>query len=98
MKKTTYVIKLIGLSTVLSASLAIAEDLPTTFEQFDADGNGYISTEEATARQNLSDNFQASDKNGDGKLNSAEFSAFEGQGRFTPPEASEIPEPGAAPY
>jgi Ca2+-binding EF-hand superfamily protein len=83
---------------VLTTSLAVAEEYASTFEQLDVDGDRYISAEEAKARPNLSDNMQASDLDGDGKLNITEFSAFEGKGRFTPPEESEVAEPGAAPY
>ena len=82
----------------LSAGLAGAEEYVQTFEQIDVDGDGYISADEAKVRADLSENLQASDENKDGKLNSAEFSAFEGKGRFTPPEESEVSEPGAAPY
>ncbi len=83
---------------VLSAGIATAGDYAATFEQLDKDGNGYITADEAAVRPDLSDGFKTTDTNGDGKLNSAEFSAFEGKGRFTPPEESEISEPGAAPY
>jgi hypothetical protein len=85
-------------AVVLSASMAQAGEYPVTFEQLDKDGNGYISSDEAKARPDLSAGLTASDKDGDGKLNSAEFSAFEGKGRLVPPEESEVAEPGAAPY
>ena len=75
-----------------------AEEYAQTFEKIDVDGDGYISAEEAKVRADLSENLQASDKNRDGKLNSAEFSAFEAEGRFTAPEESEVSEPGAAPF
>jgi hypothetical protein len=81
-----------------TSGYAISGELPSTFEAFDKDGNGYISMDEASAGTALSENFKTSDTNSDGKLDSAEFSAFEGQGRLSPPEDSEIPEPGAAPY
>jgi Ca2+-binding EF-hand superfamily protein len=81
----------------LLPGLVAAADYPATFEAIDADGDGYISAKEAQARPDLQENWQASDANGDGVLDISEFSAFEGQGRLTPPE-SEIPEPGAAPY
>lgn len=85
-------------SALLFCTPAGAGDYPMTFEQLDTDANGYISAEEAKARPGLADSLQASDQNGDGQLNSAEFSALEGQGRFSPPEDSEVAEPGAAPY
>ena len=81
-----------------TSGYAISGEIPSTFEDFDKDGNGYISMEEANSVTTLSENFKTSDTNSDGKLDSAEFSAFEGQGRMSPPEESEIPEPGAAPY
>ena len=77
---------------------ALAAESVSTFEQFDTDGNGYISADEASTGSALSANFKATDSNGDGRLDISEFSAFEGQGRLTPPEDAEIPEPGAAPY
>ena len=77
---------------------AVGEVDTTTFEGLDVDGNGYISADEARARADLTTQWETADQDRDGKLNSAEFSAFEGIGRFVPPEDSEIAEPGAAPY
>ena len=74
------------------------QEYPMTFETLDADGSGYISAREAKARPDLAAKMEAGDKDGDGQLNSAEFSALEGAGRYSPPEDSEIAEPGAAPY
>ena len=96
-KKASFIIA-VASAIVLSTAPAAAEEYVQTFEAIDVDGDGYISVEEAKVRPDLSENLQASDTNKDGKLNSAEFSAFEGKGRFTPPEESEIAEPGAAPY
>ena len=81
-----------------SAGQALAEEYPATFEALDADGSGYISAKEAAARPDLPGKMQAGDQDGDGQLNSAEFSALEGAGTYSPPEESEIAEPGAAPY
>jgi hypothetical protein len=75
-----------------------AEEFVQTFEQIDVNGDGYISVEEAEIRADVLDNLEAIDENGDGRLNSAEFSAFEAEGRFTTPEESEVSEPGAAPF
>ncbi len=93
------IVTVLGGATAMAllAGVAVAADYPDTFEAIDVDGDGYISAEEARARPDLHENWQATDSNQDGHLDSAEFSAFEGQGRLTPPE-SEIPEPGAAPY
>ena len=96
-KKASFIIA-VASAIVLSTAPAAAEEYVQTFEEIDVDGDGYISAKEAEVRTDLSENLQASDTNKDGKLNSAEFSAFEGKGRFTPPEESEIAEPGAAPY
>ncbi|MCO6412309.1 MAG: hypothetical protein J5I92_06155 [Thiogranum sp.] len=93
------------IATWISAAAALAllpgfagaADYASTFEAIDVDGDGYISAQEAQARPDLQENWAASDANEDGVLDISEFSAFEGQGRLTPPE-SEIPEPGAAPY
>ena len=98
MKKRAPFIAIAASSIFLFTGSVGAEEYVQTFEQIDVDGDGYISVEEAKVRADLSENLQATDKNGDGKLNSAEFSAFEAKGRFTAPEESEISEPGAAPY
>lgn len=82
----------------LSGVTALASDYPATFEALDQDGNGYISSQEAAARQDLVDNWASIDKNGDDKINITEFSAFEGTGTFVPPEDSEEAGIGAAPY
>jgi hypothetical protein len=82
---------------LLSGTLWAAEP-PMTFEALDTDGDGYISNTEAGAREDLTKGWQAIDKNTDNKLDITEFSAFESEGRFTPPEESEEPGIGAAPY
>jgi hypothetical protein len=97
MKKIPFVTAIAASSIILSAGSAMAGEV-LTFEQIDVDGNGYISAEEAKVREDLAGALPATDKDGDGQLNITEFSAFEGEGRLTPPEDSEIAEPGAAPY
>jgi EF hand len=77
---------------------AVAADYPATFESLDKDGNGYISSQEAAARPDLAKNWSAIDKNTDNQLDITEFSAFEGRATLTPPEDSEEPGIGAAPY
>lgn len=69
-----------------------------TFEGLDRDGDGYISSEEAAAHKGLEASWDRADANQDGHLDSSEFSAFEGEGQLSPPEESEVSEPGAAPY
>ena len=93
----TYSSKLFAGAIVLSGTLWAAEP-PMTFEALDTDGDGYISNTEAGAREDLTKGWQAIDKNTDNKLDITEFSAFESEGRFTPPEESEEPGVGAAPY
>jgi EF hand len=83
---------------LLVSIAAVAADYPATFESLDKDGNGYISSQEAAARPELAKNWSTIDKNSDNQLDITEFSAFEGKGTFTPPEDSEEPGIGAAPY
>ncbi len=47
------------------------------FSQLDADGNGALTATEAQQSPELSSNWKEYDKNEDGQLNRAEFSAFE---------------------
>lgn len=70
---------------------------PTTFDEMDSDGNGFISKSEAQARDDISKNWEKADKDNNGKLDVSEFSAFEGRDMFQPAEDAEEPEPGAAP-
>jgi hypothetical protein len=97
MKKMPFVTAIAASAIIFSGGAVMAEEV-LTFEQLDVDGNGYISAEEAQVRTELSDALKDSDADGDGQLNIAEFSAFEGKGRLTPPEDVAVPEPGAAPY
>jgi len=83
---------------IVSSGILWAAEQPMTFEALDTDGDGYISNKEAGAREDLTKGWQAIDKNTDNKLDITEFSAFESEGRFTPPEESEEPGIGAAPY
>lgn len=69
-----------------------------TFESLDTDGDGYISAEESADYKELNANWDRADANQDGKLDISEFSAFEHEGQMTPPQESEVGEPGAAPY
>lgn len=87
--------------TVMAAEHMMSSDEEgdtMTFEGLDTNGDGYISAEEAAYREDLTQNWKRIDADSDNKLDSSEFSAFEGEGRMTPPEDSEISEPGAAPY
>ena len=97
MKTATMFVSAVTLLGVSAAS-AVAEEYPMTFEALDRDGSGYLSADEVEVRPDLAAKMQGGDRDGDGQLNSAEFSALEGEGHFSPPEDSEIAEPGAAPY
>jgi hypothetical protein len=83
---------------VLFSATAVAAEYVSTFEELDKDGNGYVSVTEATSRTDLEKNWKEIDKNSDDQLDITEFSTFEGQGRFEPPEDSEQEGIGAAPY
>jgi len=75
-----------------------AEQMPMTFEELDTDGDGYISKAEASKKAALSQGWLRADKDDDDRLDISEFSAFEGEEMFAPPEDAEIAEPGAAPF
>lgn len=47
------------------------------FTELDTDGNGMISSEEASVDPKLSEDWATADKNQDGQLERAEFSALE---------------------
>jgi Ca2+-binding EF-hand superfamily protein len=88
-------LSILGLVAVGTVAMA---DVPLTFEDLDRDADGYISQSEAEARKDLKAGFASIDKDGDGRLTIGEYQAYEGKGRMSPPEESEVPEPGAAPY
>jgi hypothetical protein len=77
---------------------AQAADYPATFEDLDKNGDGSLSSDEVAARPDLAKNWAEIDANGDNKVTITEFSAFEGKATLTPPEESEKPGIGAAPY
>ena len=75
-----------------------AADTIQTFEEMDSDSNGYITLDEAKTVNDISKNFKKIDTDDNGNINVTEFQEYMGQGRMTPPEDMETPEPGAAPY
>ena len=92
-------IKLIAIVTLFTASsFLIAAEVPKTFDELDTDHDGYISKSEAQNTKDLSKDWAKADKDKNDKLDVSEFSAFESKGRFVPPEESEEPEIGAAPF
>jgi len=66
------------------------------FDDVDEDGDGYITKNEAKDLTEIKKNWTKADTDKDGKIDVAEFSAFEGREMFQPAEVEE-PEPGAAP-
>lgn len=68
------------ITSALTAS-SFAGDASERFSQLDADGDGAISLEEATVDPNVADAWGSIDANQDGKLESAEFSAYEEQSK-----------------
>jgi len=48
-------------------------DRPEAFRKLDADGDGWISRQEATAHPEVAASFDAADRDGDGRLSFAEF-------------------------
>lgn len=66
------------------ASVAMAGTQQSTSDQgdiaykkLDTNGDGYVSPEEATANPKLAAQFDKLDRNGDAKLDQAEFARFE---------------------
>ena len=68
--------------------------MPTaSFEQLDADQDGYISETEAKVSPTLAMKTEELDQNGDGKLDRTEFSAFESAGSTTSPSTGHTTDP-----
>jgi starvation-inducible outer membrane lipoprotein len=77
MKKLTALLLMVTALCLFSASAfaAVKSDTPD-FESLDADRNGFISTEEAASCEELITDFAKIDANQDGKLDQAEYAAF----------------------
>lgn len=73
-----------GCITVTCAMTSVALAEQAAFSTLDANGDSYISAEEADKNPALKDNWDAVDTNKDGMVEQAEFSAFE----------EKAPEPG----
>ena len=72
--------KLIVVSAFVASSALAATAMAGETDRFtklDADGNGMISSEEAAADPNLTQDWVTADVNQDGQLERAEFSALE---------------------
>jgi hypothetical protein len=83
---------------LLACLTAQAAGNPATFESLDKNGDGSLSREEAAASPDLAEHWAEIDVNKDNTVTITEFSAFEGKATLTPPEDSEKPGIGAAPY
>ncbi|MGD8570019.1 MAG: hypothetical protein PVJ39_18170 [Gammaproteobacteria bacterium] len=100
---TSKLLLLAGITAAVSLPAVLnAEEMEQSskFNQLDKDGDGYISIQEATGENQLLKQWVEVDKNTDGQLEAAEFSAFEEMApatRFTPADESYEPEPGAGP-
>lgn len=90
--------KMMQLVFVFLANLAFVNVYAANqvFDDIDTDKDGYISKSEAEANKSIQSNWDKVDRDMNGKVDISEFSAFEGEGMFQPPELEE-PEPGAAP-
>jgi hypothetical protein len=71
----------LALFAVIGAVFA-GEDV---FKHLDRDADGYISAQEAGAHQGLTMGYIGADTNEDGKIDAAEFSAFEIQNETSQP-------------
>lgn len=88
----------IGFCLALGIMTAVISAPVLTFEEIDVNADGYISKEEAMAYKDMNTNWTKVDANKDGHADIDEFSRFESIGRFSPPDDSEVSEPGAAPF
>ncbi|MES9992451.1 MAG: hypothetical protein ABW098_10890 [Candidatus Thiodiazotropha sp.] len=73
-KKTTFQ-SAIALAAAGFLTMAVAGD--DAFSKLDANADGAISSEEATASEALYKGWETADANQDGQVDAAEFSAFE---------------------
>jgi hypothetical protein len=75
MKKKTILQSAVALVAAGFFTLAVAGE--DAFSKLDANADGAISSEEATANEALYKSWEAADANQDGQVDAAEFSAFE---------------------
>ena len=61
------------LGSLTSASAGASRRPLPTFEQADRDRDGYVSRFESRAVRGLSESFERSDSNGDGKIDKVEY-------------------------
>ncbi len=77
--KTSTLMKLLGFSVItLFSAATFAADMDTVqFESLDQNQDGQLTAEEASRDSALSENWTSVDKDGNGSIDKAEFSAFE---------------------
>jgi len=92
---------LVSITTLIffyTLTVLAANSLPysATFGDVDSNSDGYLSKAEAIERNDIARQWDRIDEDGNGLVDLAEFTAYESEGRFVPPEDSQI-EIGAAP-
>jgi len=103
-KKTSTNISIAISATIAAAIMASSAVLAgqtsdnAAFKQLDKNSDGYISIEEAAANAALVKSWKKFDKDINEKLEMSEFSAFEEEQTFVPPENSDAPGIGAEPH
>lgn len=73
MKKFMGVVVGMALLGLFSAQSFADDDVEKIFLELDANGDGYITLDEAEAHEDLPDNFEDADNNEDGRLDRDEF-------------------------
>lgn len=73
----TKIIKMAALAVVTAGFITTAVAGEDAFTALDANADGIISSEEATANETLYKGWESADANQDGSVDAAEFSAFE---------------------
>jgi len=84
--------------TVTSTAFAEQSSSDATFKKLDRNSDGYISIKEAAENAALVKSWKTLDTDTNEKLEMSEFSAFEEEQDFTPPQNSDTPDIGAAPH
>ncbi|WP_428625442.1 hypothetical protein [Sedimenticola sp.] len=89
--KTTTLAKLFGLSVMMSSAALLAADMNAVqFDALDQNQDGQLTASEASRDAKLSENWTEVDKDANGAIDRAEFSAFESmQGKSEQPAGKE---------
>jgi len=83
--KMKHLITTVAFIATSALSLSALAGEMDQFSKLDANGDGMVSSEEATADPVLSKDWAAADLNQDGQLERAEFSAFEQKSKAVAP-------------